>query len=351
MKNCFVTLISLTILLVSSCIGQKGKTEKSESKECDIDTMAYPTDLIDVEKERVELNASDDERLRFYCWNTYMGGTCPDYEVIAQYRTNSGEVRTRTFREPDMLSAAWVSNVYTIKKDDGGTFYIAVRSHRASSNDGYAWVDAYAIDGDSLIEVSVTDGSANIDDGVLPDVNYSISDWYYITNGEGYDWMYEYDKKEGDIYVPISEGDMAPREMTDRYLLYHFDGKRFVKKGEVGHHGLHPSLQRYKRLLSFFRTEDYAIRVDKMENGCLRYASWKSNADLSDKPELVIMGGSVLKDNNDDSIENGYLFKNEGVEYVVGYRETHHDSEGYDTYHEYLIVYKDGKQILKQERL
>ena len=58
-----------------------------------------------------------------------------------------------------------------------------------------------------------------------------------------------------------------------------------------------------------------------------------------------------MKDNNDDSIENCYLFKNEGVEYVVGYGETHHDSEGYDNYHEYLIVYKDGKQILKQERL
>lgn len=179
--------------------------------------------------------------------------------------------------------------------------------------------------------MSVTDGGVNVDDGVLPDVNYCISDWYFTTNGEGYDWMYEFDKDNGNIYVPISDS-----EMTDRYLLYHFDGKRFVKKGEVGHRGLHPSLQRYKRLLSYFKTKDYIIRVDQLDDDNLRYSSWKSNAELSEKPELVIVGGHVLKSNNDNSIENSYLFINEGVKYVVGYGETHHEPDGFDTYHEYL---------------
>lgn len=33
MKICFVTLMSLTVLLTSSCTGQKGGTEKTEPKE------------------------------------------------------------------------------------------------------------------------------------------------------------------------------------------------------------------------------------------------------------------------------------------------------------------------------
>jgi hypothetical protein len=63
------------------------------------------------------------------------------------------------------------------------------------------------------------------------------------------------------------------------------------------------------------------------------------------------MGGSFLKERNEDCVENSYLFTNEGVEYVVGYGETHHESDDYDTYHEYLVVRRNGKIILKQERI
>ena len=199
--------------------------------------------------------------------------------------------------------------------------------------------------------MAVKDGGTNLDDGGLPDVNYNIVDWSDITNGEGFDWIYEYEKEERNIYVPLSEGEMGPRQMTDRYLLYHFDGKRFVKKGEVGHRGIHPSVQQYKRLLCFFKTKDYVIRVDQMADGALRYASWKSNMSLSEKPDLVIMGGRMIKEDNYSHSEDIYLFTNEGVEYQIGRGEIHLDPEGDNDYDQYLIVSRNGKQILKQERI
>ena len=60
--------------------------------------------------------------------------------------------------------AAWVCAVHSIKKNDGSTFYIADRSHSVSSCEGYEWLDAYMINGDSLKVVSVYDGGDDLDD-------------------------------------------------------------------------------------------------------------------------------------------------------------------------------------------
>ena len=88
-----------------------------------------------------------------------------------------------------------------------------------------------------------------------------------------------------------------------------------------------------------------------MADGALRYASWKSNMSLSEKPDLVIMGGRMIKEDNYSHSEDIYLFTNEGVEYQIGRGEIHLDPEGDNDYDQYLIVSRNGKQILKQERI
>lgn len=308
------------------------------------DLLCFPTGYIPADTDHVHSCVSEDGNMKFYSWNTGMGGTCPDYAVLCQFKNHHGKVMIEDFRVKEGLPA-WVSKVHSIKRDDGSTYYITVRSHQASSNDGYMWMDAFVIGQDSLKDVSVLDCSDDLDECGL-EINYLIADWYYTTNGEGWDWLFEYDTETKDLYVPIIVfiEDSIPI-ISDKYRRYHFDGMGFVDKGESPHKGLHQSLSQYARLAKYFRTKNYIIRVDKMNKGDYRYASWKSLSTMGDKPELIIYGGKY------NEKKERFSFTNEGFEYVVGYSEDKPLPEGGFEHHEFLMVRKDGKVLLKEEML
>jgi hypothetical protein len=66
---------------------------------------------------------------------------------------------------------------------------------------------------------------------------------------------------------------------------------------------------------------------------------------MSRKPNIVIQGGIY------DEGNNTYRFTNDGYEYVVGYSEDKPISEGLYEHHEFLLVRKNGKVVLKEERV
>ncbi len=165
------------------------------------------------------------------------------------------------------------------------------------------------------------------------------------TNGKGWDWLFEYDTKDKNLYIPqIVYIEEVILIISDRYRVCHFNGKEFVDKGESAHRGLHKSLINYYGLACYFRNKNYFARVNQMdEKGNLRYVSWNSTLDISRQPDIVMQG--VIYDEE----ENTYTFANDGYEYVVGYSEDKPTSEGMYEYHEYLMV-KNGKIVLKEER-
>ena len=342
------TLNVLPLMLVSffcSCQNkEKGFSSVLEAAEL-TDSLCLSLDSITVDKDEVFTCISEDGAMKFYSWNTGRGGTCPDYAVVCQFQTKEGKLVTEDFCVKEDMPA-WVSAVHSIKKDDGLTYYITTRNHRASSNDGYRWMDAFIIDHDTLKNVSVYDAGDDLDECGL-EINYSISDWYYTTNGEGWDWLFEYDAQNRNLYIPqIVYVDETIPIISDRYRVYHFDGKEFVEQGASAHKNLHKSLSKYYRLASYFRTENYLVRIDWLDSKSkLRYASWKSTTDMSKQPDLTIHGGNY---NEEKDI---YTFYNDGFEYIVGYSEDKTISEGIYEHHEYLLVRKDGNVLLKEERV
>jgi hypothetical protein len=345
MKSLKVLPLMLLSLFCSCQNKDKSVSLETELATVQRDSLLLSLDSIIVDKDDVFTCVSEDGAMKFYSWNTGRGGTCPDYAVMCQFRTKEGKVVTEDFCDREG-EPAWVSVVHALKKDDGSTYYITTRSHRASSNDGYMWMDAFIIDNDTLKNVSVYDAGDDLDECGL-EINYRISDWYYATNGEGWDWLFEYDVKNKNLYIPqtVFVDETIPI-ISDRYKVYHFNGKEFVDKGESAHKGLHKSLGNYYRLASYFRTKNYLVRVDQMdEKGTLRYASWNSTLDMSRKPNIVIQGGIY------DEGNNTYRFTNDGYEYVVGYSEDKPISEGLYEHHEFLLVRKNGKVVLKEERV
>ena len=335
----------MLLSLFCSCQNKdKNATSVTEIASDLTDSLYLSLDSIPVDKDEVLTCISEDGAMKFYSWNTGRGGTCPDYAVICQFRTKDGKAVTEDFcvREGE---PARVSVVHSIQKDDGSTYYITTRSHRASSNDGYMWVDAFMIDHDTLKNVSVYDAGDDLDECGL-EINYCISDWYYTTNGEGWDWLFEYDVKDQNLYIPqaVYIDEILPI-ISDRYRVSHFNGKEFVDKGESAHKGLHKSLCNYYRLASYFRTKNYLVRVDQVDyKGTFRYASWNTTLDMSRQPDIVIQGGIY------DEEKDTYTFTNDGYEYVVGYSEDKPKSEGLYEHHEFLLVRKNRKVVLKEER-
>lgn len=288
--------------------------------------------------------SSEDGGMKFYSWEVVSDGICQNYAVICQFLNKDGKIVTEDFRVREE-EPGWVSQVHSIKKNDGSTYYITTRKQRTSSNVGFTWMEGFAIDGDTLRSVSVLDGGDDLDECVL-EINYKIDDWNLATDGEGWDWLFEFDSETMDLYVPntIYIDDSIP-SLNDRYRLYHFNGMEFAYQGEGPHKGLHASLHSYARLVKYFRTENHIVRIDELESGSYRFASWKSTADMSENPETVINDG-MYEERNDY-----YIFVKEGVEYKVDYDDETPCSDCIYRHHEFLIVQKDGETLLKEERI
>ena len=271
---------------------------------------------------------SDDGRLRFFYWNTGMGGTCPDIARYTLLKDQNGKVHLIG----DSEDSPQLIDIYTLKTKKGDTIYLLHEYFREWSTFGAAWAWACRIKGSTLDTLTIFPHNER-----SVGLEYYIPDWYFITNnGEGWGWLFE--MHGNDLYVP----DNVDGELIDRYLLYRWNGNRFDSIGNVGNRNLHPSLSEYNRLAVYFVTEGFRVRVDMMDDSTYRYASWPRKKETSDKPDIVIYGGRYDKD------QYCYVFENNGYTYRAGdISYSCHEDEKLSNH---LIVEKGGKVILKQEK-
>ena len=269
---------------------------------------------------------SADGRVRIITWNTGKGGTCPDIARFTLLKGDDGRVHSQGHNHGEalVLKIHQLSPLGHHQQDNkGGTIYLTYDYFREGNTVGAAWMDAWYIQGDSLCEANVfPNGESKVG------LEYKIPDWYAITNnGEGYDWLFELVGRN--LYVPESTLDQI---LTDHYKLYRWMGDHFDLLGVVGNRRLHISLKEYESLQYYFVTKDYRVRVDRLDNGSYRYASWRRSKQTDTKPDLVITGGKC------DEEKGCYLFENDGYYYRVT------TTEGEN----HLIVEKDGRAVLRQ---
>lgn len=300
MRNTFIALILLA-LAIAACKGcRSGRNGNNKA-------LDYPLDSIPVDSSLIHICSSEDGKIKFYCWDTEEGGTCPIYGVLCQIRTEDGGSKII-----DMYDGPWFDHVNAITKDDGMTYYIATTIHRSSSSCGYMSLWAYKIEGDSVREVSPYDGGDDLDNCTL-EFEYDIYDWYHRTMGEGWNWLFEYDAASKNLYVPsVRCGSESLPQFTDRYRVLHFDGMSFCEVGFQAHRGLHESLQEYDFLVRYFRTDDYIGRIDQLEDKSLRFALWKRPNAMSDEPEVIVVGGKY------EEVTDTYSFQQDGMHYILG---------------------------------
>lgn len=286
---------------------------------------------------------SEDGRISIESGMVPDGGTAPDY--WARWRIKDDKGKTHVMMYPE---TSYQNKVHAINKTDGTVFYIVNCYGKASSVDGYEWIQAYKIVGDTIQQVNVMDGSDDVGNHRFL-VNYYIPSWYESTKGTGYDWVLDYDVHTRNLHVPITND---KRKIIDRYQVWHFDGNRFVYQGEKPHRNLHQSLADYSCLLCYATTKDYILRVDSTASMGLRYAAWKRPKTMADKPDIIITGGTKRHyDAAPDELRacDDYCFSNGSFEYVVNYCEVKMLENGLGEHHDFLLVRKNGNVVKKQE--
>lgn len=105
---------------------------------------------------------------------------------------------------------------------------------------------------------------------------------------------------------------------------------------------IHSSLSVFIDPICILTTKKFIIRIDEISEGRYRYASWKADAKMTDKPDLVLMNGEYFPDGSGGN--HYYKFTNGKYTYQCGIIVLGED----DASPAYLIVYKDGTQILHQ---
>lgn len=265
-------------------------------------------------------------------------------DSISCDRDDSGDGR----EGHDSVFSSSHGNVYCLTRNDGSKYYIVNRSEKVSSKDGYAWLEAYEMTGDKAKRVNVVDGSSPFEDDYRFSVNYDIPSWYYATKGAGYDWILEYDSLTNELFVPVTTDDHA---ITDRYNVWRFDGEGFFYEGIRHNRHLNSCLSQYDRLLKYIKTKDYTVRVDILANGDLRYSSWRKPCSMEDSPDIVLTHGRAVCHDAHDQTQpcEDYRFKNGSYEYIVNYCEVIQDDDGDFVHHDYLMVRRGSKVLLKQE--
>ncbi len=337
-------ILSIFICILIACNGNKNAENTST------ETTSDSIDIL--EEEEYEINdiyvngdvyTSEDGLVTIESGMYEFGGTSPSYWAKWNITDSKGEKHEFIVEYFPRVDA-----VHSLRKNDGTKYYLVTCFEKASSSHGAHWLEAFKIVGDTIEEVRVIDGGKKIDDDYEFEVDYSIPSWYFATGGAGFAWIHEYDNKTKNLYEPVSDWII----LKDRYVVWHFNGSRFVKLGEQPHKDLHKSLSEYNRLISYFTTKDYIVRVDSLDSHELRYASWKRPKTMADKPDLVLTNGkrhtySVAGDELQPC--DDYRFTKDDYQYIVNYCEVYRTDDGMGVHQDYLLVKKGDKVVLKQE--
>ena len=106
---------------------------------------------------------------------------------------------------------------------------------------------------------------------------------------------------------------------------------------------LHLSLKSFKNPIYKFKTKHYLIRIDELENGKYRYASWKNNQNETAKLDIVLPDG-ILEFSGSGG-NHTITFKKGNFRYIV-YRFQIGTS---DTLEISLSVEENNKEILNED--
>lgn len=206
------------------------------------------------------------------------------------------------------------------------------RDHQALANQmKYPFKQEYPIPAIKNASEMLTRFDEAFDDAILTSIassrvgkDWQTMGWRGIMLGSGEVWM-DFDGKVIGINHQTAQAAKLKAELIAS------------QKSE-----LHPRVREYKSPALMWQTEKFTIRIDELDDGHYRYASWAKGNTLTDKPDLVLKNGSVKVEGTGGN--HTYLFTSGPYRYecvvtVLGERGVPPGE---------LVVYKNDVEIVHQ---
>ncbi len=181
---------------------------------------------VNFERGAVCVLTSADRRFRIYWWDTETGGTMHFYAGVIQYLAAPGRAGTLDLDDKRTMEDGgspgyWYDELYSVTTKSGNTFYLPVYGADYSTRDKASGIRAYTIRAGKLrgdVPFFFTKTKQ------YSDISYNYDFFKYAGREEGLPQL-TYLEKEREVVIPVVTKDNT---ITDRVLVYRFDGERFV---------------------------------------------------------------------------------------------------------------------------
>lgn len=190
-------------------------------------TSNYPSTLTynfdSLRKENIDIVSSEDNFLRIYSWDTWLGGTMHVFENIFQFKSGEriySKVNYDTAIDGEGDYAPFYSQIFTLIANNK-TYYLAVNNGIFSTKDASQSIKAITIENNSLIDTLKLFKTKT---ELLNEIDVSFDFFSVVNRPERPLRLIKYNKDKKIIYIPIV---LENGKVTDRYILYQFKGQYF----------------------------------------------------------------------------------------------------------------------------
>lgn len=162
---------------------------------------------------------SSDGHLRIYSWDTWLGGTMKDFNNIFQFKSGD-KIHTTNLNNDEDDYGSYFTDISTLKTN-GQTYYLTVSGGSESTKYAYKTIRVYIISNDTLNDnvklIKTKSGFQN-------SISFEYDFFSVVDRPERPIRLIRYDADKKTIYIPVV---LENGKVTDRYILYQFNGKYF----------------------------------------------------------------------------------------------------------------------------
>jgi len=175
----------------------------------------------------LSISTSEDGKFRIYSWDTQSGGTMHFYKNVYQYQSENGKVFSKSENLPETDPSGFVSDIFHIKTKSGKV-YLARFSSVLGNSLSYQMVQLFNIEGKSLndkIKLIKTKS------GLQNSIGFEYNFFSVVDRKERPIKLILYDKAAKSIKIPVVI-QKTPNDygtVTNKFIVYKFNGKYFVK--------------------------------------------------------------------------------------------------------------------------
>lgn len=179
-------------------------------------------DFQKVKKESgLSVATSKDGKLRFYSWDTQMGGTMKNFAQIIQFQSNGKVITISNNSDRD---AYFVSKIFDVNLNNK-KYYLIISNGIFSTKDASQAVQAFRIENSKLID---TDKIFKTKKETLNRIESSFDFFSVVNRPERPLELITFDDKSNSIYIPFVN---EKGEVTSKRLVYQKKGNYFEYKG------------------------------------------------------------------------------------------------------------------------